>query len=551
MTIGARITNTGILFTAGSFDEVTQGNISITANNIFAGGLDEVTKPGVAMRYVKGSRGTIQVNGYFDEITGLNTDPTPILSGFSLSSSTVTYGASAPTITAPTSPSPGAITYTSSNTSVATVSGNVIVDVGLGTTTITATQAATANYTSANATANLTITIATPQLNGFALSSTTVPYGTSPTIIAPTSVSSGAITYKSSNISVANVSGTTITDVGTGTANIMATQVAYGPYTSATANVSLTITTATPVLTGFGLSTSSITYGASAPTITVPTSPSSGAIGYLSSNTSVASIDLNSGVISVVSSGNVTFTAFQLAYGFYNAAASVTANLTVNSNVVTSGVYEQVSSTKFILPSGITQSTAIVKYGTSSISFAGTNVLEYYYPSGFQSSSTSVLIEAWAYPLSSTTYAEIMLLSSSANGNGQALELGITGTGTALFDGTDTTGNYVNQGNGTGTANAWNHIALWASPTNWSAYLNGSVIVANQPWPNAGGYNYQQIITKSYFDIGGWARFSHFWQGYMDDIRISSINRYNNTSYTVPSSRLTVDGSTLALIQSL
>jgi hypothetical protein len=69
-TIGARITNTGILFTAGQFDEVTQSNISMTANTIFAGSFDEVTNPGIPMRYLP--NGTIQVDGHFDEVTGLN-----------------------------------------------------------------------------------------------------------------------------------------------------------------------------------------------------------------------------------------------------------------------------------------------------------------------------------------------------------------------------------------------------------------------------------------------------------------------------------------------
>jgi hypothetical protein len=70
MTIGARITNTGVLYTAGGFDEVTQSNIRITANTIYCSQLDEVSNPGIPMRYLP--NGTIQVDGYFDEVTGLN-----------------------------------------------------------------------------------------------------------------------------------------------------------------------------------------------------------------------------------------------------------------------------------------------------------------------------------------------------------------------------------------------------------------------------------------------------------------------------------------------
>ena len=49
-------------------------------------------------------------------------------------------------ITAPSSTSTGSFSYTSSNSSVATITGNIITIVGVGETTITATQAATENY---------------------------------------------------------------------------------------------------------------------------------------------------------------------------------------------------------------------------------------------------------------------------------------------------------------------------------------------------------------------------------------------------------------------
>ena len=97
---------------------------------------------------------------------------TPVLSGFSLSSNNLVFGSSAPTITAPTSASSGAITYSSSNLGVATVSGSTITIVGVGTTTLTATQAANGNYDTANTTATLTITASTDaNLSGLTLSS--------------------------------------------------------------------------------------------------------------------------------------------------------------------------------------------------------------------------------------------------------------------------------------------------------------------------------------------------------------------------------------------
>ena len=80
----------------------------------------------------------------------------PALSNFTIPAKQV--GDEAFTITPPTSTSPGSFTYTSSNTAVATVSGNTITVVGIGSSTITATQAASGNYLSGTISANFVVT---------------------------------------------------------------------------------------------------------------------------------------------------------------------------------------------------------------------------------------------------------------------------------------------------------------------------------------------------------------------------------------------------------
>lgn len=75
---------------------------------------------------------------------------TPTITGFTIPSPQVFTAAPGPTftITDPVSNSSGAFTYTSSRTSVATISGNTVTVVGIGNTTITATQAASGSYAS-------------------------------------------------------------------------------------------------------------------------------------------------------------------------------------------------------------------------------------------------------------------------------------------------------------------------------------------------------------------------------------------------------------------
>ena len=97
---------------------------------------------------------------YLDNIYCWRPSNLPALSNFSLPVKYV--GDASFTITAPSSNSLGAFTYSSSNTAVATISGNAITIVGIGTSTITATQAANGNYASGTITASLLVTYPGP-----------------------------------------------------------------------------------------------------------------------------------------------------------------------------------------------------------------------------------------------------------------------------------------------------------------------------------------------------------------------------------------------------
>jgi hypothetical protein len=92
---------------------------------------------------------------YFDNLYFWKTSNTPILSNFSIPAKVL--GDLPFTITPPTSNSTGAFTYTSSNTSVATISGNQITIVGVGNSTITAYQAASGIYSAGTTTANFVV----------------------------------------------------------------------------------------------------------------------------------------------------------------------------------------------------------------------------------------------------------------------------------------------------------------------------------------------------------------------------------------------------------
>jgi hypothetical protein len=86
--------------------------------------------------------------------------PSPTITNFTVPSKLV--GASAFALTAPTSNSTGAFTYSSSNTAVATISGSTVTVVGAGVTIITATQAATGSYSTGAIAANFVVSFPPP-----------------------------------------------------------------------------------------------------------------------------------------------------------------------------------------------------------------------------------------------------------------------------------------------------------------------------------------------------------------------------------------------------
>ena len=110
--------------------------------------------------YPSGSLDTNATAGGVDAFLVKYTPPKPpTLSYFS--NITKTFGDIQFQISAPTTNSNGAFTYTSANTAVATISGSTVTIRSAGTSLITASQAATETYTSGTITATLTVSAAT------------------------------------------------------------------------------------------------------------------------------------------------------------------------------------------------------------------------------------------------------------------------------------------------------------------------------------------------------------------------------------------------------
>ncbi|MFZ9751918.1 MAG: hypothetical protein ACO3CN_07485, partial [Candidatus Nanopelagicales bacterium] len=151
----------------------------------------------------------------------------------------------------PTSNSSGTWTFTSSNTSVATVTGNILRPIKIGTSVITATQSAWGNYGPVSKTMTVTIQGGPPTLGEFKnLSANLQPFASNQVVLTPpTSNSTGSWTFTSSNTQIATVNGSIATLLNKGKTVITATQAALGDYgASSPVTMELTVLGAKPVI---------------------------------------------------------------------------------------------------------------------------------------------------------------------------------------------------------------------------------------------------------------------------------------------------------------
>jgi surface protein len=217
------------------------------------------------------------------------------------------------------------VSYTSSDASVATVSGNVVTIVGAGSAVITASQPGTADYVAAESVAQtLTVNKAEQSITFDALAAKT--YGDATFDLAATASSGLAVSYISSDVNVATVSGSTVTIVGAGSAVITASQAGNVNYNAATpVKQTLVVNKADQAITFDALAAK--TYGDAAFNLTA-TASSGLPVSYSSSDETVATI--SGSTVTIVGAGAATITASQAGNANYNAATPVAQTLTVN-----------------------------------------------------------------------------------------------------------------------------------------------------------------------------------------------------------------------------
>ena len=212
------------------------------------------------------------------------TQGSTILSNFTITDRI--YGEANLVLPIPNSNRTGDFIYTSSASTVASISGNYLVINTPGSVTITATQTSTANWTAQSIPTTFQVLKATPILSGITSVSklTTDPnFDYSVTSTAP----SLPIVFRSSNLSVATVNSSTgsVEIQGIGTTQIIASQAATTNYNAASLTLTLTVQKANPTLGAVPEYTKFL--GDANFSIAAPSSTSGGSFGFSSSNPNV------------------------------------------------------------------------------------------------------------------------------------------------------------------------------------------------------------------------------------------------------------------------
>ena len=227
--------------------------------------------------------------------------------------------------TATTIPSGLPLTYSSSNTGVATVdaSSGTVTLVSPGSTTITAIFAGNDNYNAAQDSYKLSVAKADAvdvELS-FSSATATATYGdaavNAPALNNPHQL---PLVWTSSNKKVAKVNASgKITIVGAGQAIISASFAGNEEYKAKAASFTLTVNKATASVT-FASKTANAKIGEGYASQTATTIPSGLPLTYSSSNTGVATVDASSGTVTLLSPGSTTITATFAGNDNYTAA---------------------------------------------------------------------------------------------------------------------------------------------------------------------------------------------------------------------------------------
>lgn len=184
--------------------------------------------------------------------------------------------------------------------------------------------------------------------------------------------------------------------------------------------------------------------------------------------------------------------------------------------------------------------TAIKKFGTGSLQLDGTgDYITTATDPDFGFSTDDFTIEGWFYANSgglTGVRGLIDMRAGTANDTGLYLYQN-SGTVKVYYQGAD-----ILSG-GTLTATTWTHIAVTRSGSTINLYVNGTRVDSDNAFSSDLGSSKPVIVGANYAGSGA------FWNGHVDDLRVSNTARYTLGSYTPPLNEVSNDSNTRLLLR--
>lgn len=304
---GSAFTNTGQFTLSGNTNLIVDPSLLVqpTTQDTYVVTMNNTTGGGTTLATIKVDHGSTFISSVV--ISSGSIAPTIT---FTIPSKT--FGDAAFTLS-PTSDSPGAFTFTSSNTSVATISGSIVTIVANGTSTITATQASSGGYSSATATATLTVGVAgTVAAPAFSTSAGAIAF---PTTITLSSTTVGATIYYTIDGSTPTTGSTQGTSVVVNSAQTIKAFAIKTGYTDSSIS-SAAYTQAQATAPTFSSAAGNITSGT---TVTI-SSAGADAIYYTIDGSTPTTASTNQATTPLVINSDVTVKALAVRTGYSNSS---------------------------------------------------------------------------------------------------------------------------------------------------------------------------------------------------------------------------------------
>ena len=235
----------------------------------------------------------------------------------------------------------------------------------------------------------------------------------------------------------------------------------------------------------------------------------------------------------VIADANVSVTGLSATSALGNETVIAKANILPTGLAVSTTLPP--SANEWTANNGATISTAQSKFGGASLLLDGVNdnVIS---NNTYDFQSTAFTVEFWARP-ANATQDEVLLDTRDSTSN-PSIYFRQSGTTLLVGRGTVT----LLTVNNVFSANTWVSLAVTRGDPFTNTYTvfvdgnnEGSILLGASP-------------TASDIHIGSDFNNTNNWSGYIDEIRLSNVDRYGGTSYTPATSEFSLDANTLSLL---